>query len=204
MMDYGKLLTRVLPWIGAAATGNVPGLITLAAKEVSGALGYDVPATPDAMSEAVANATPAQLDALREREQTFQLRMQEMGFQSAKDLASIALEEAKVYVGDTSDARHVFSGDNKVFWMGIGVLGIFGVLMFSVILGCFLLMTGYFRVDPNVAAITAGLIGTVVGYVASNAQQVVSYFFGSSKGSKDSGQAIGEALTESIKQAGAK
>src|ERR1700732_681326 len=56
MMDFGNLLTKVLPWIGAAATGNVPALITMAAKEVGDVLGVDVPADAGAIGTAVANA----------------------------------------------------------------------------------------------------------------------------------------------------
>jgi hypothetical protein len=39
-----------------------------------------------------------------------------------------------------------------------------------------------------------GFLGTVVGYVAANAQQVVSYFFGSSRGSQDKSAAMAEAI----------
>jgi hypothetical protein len=43
-------------------------------------------------------------------------------------------------------------------------------------------------------AIVSALIGTVVGYVAANAQQVVGYFFGSSKGSADKTDALAAAV----------
>lgn len=199
-MDFATVVKKALPWIGAAATSNVPALITLAAQAVGDVLGVDVPASADQITAAVANATPEQLVALRSREMDFKERMQALGFQQERDMKALDLEETKTLILDTADARHTFGKDDKVFWMGVCVLITFAVLMFGVMAGCFALMTGYFRVDPNVAAICSGLIGTVVGYVAANAQQVISYFFGSSKGSKDSGDRIGAALSESIKQ----
>jgi hypothetical protein len=203
-MDLSTVVKKALPWIGAAATSNVPALITLAAQAVGSVLGVDVPATGDDITTAVANATPEQLTALRSREMDFKERMQAMGFEHEHEMRALDVAETKAYVADTASAREAFSKDDKVFWLGVCVLATFAALMFGVMVGCFLLMTGYFKVDPNVAAICSGLIGTVVGYVAANAQQVVSYNFGSSKGSKDNGDRIGQALTETIKQAGAR
>jgi hypothetical protein len=203
-MDFSTVVKKALPWIGAAATSNVPALITLAAQAVGSVLGVDVPATGDDITTAVANATPEQLTALRSREMDFKERMQAMGFEHEHEMRALDVAETKAYVADTASAREAVSKDDKVFWLGVCVLATFAALMFGVMVGCFLLMTGYFKVDPNVAAICSGLIGTVVGYVAANAQQVVSYNFGSSKGSKDNGDRIGQALTETIKQAGAR
>ncbi len=203
-MDFSSVVKKALPWIGAAATSNVPALITLAAQAVGSVLGVDVPATGDDITTAIANATPEQLAALRSREMDFKERMQAIGFEHEHEMRALDVEETKAYVADTASAREAFSKDDKVFWLGVCVLATFAALMFGVMFGCFLLMTGYFKVDPNVAAICSGLIGTVVGYVAANAQQVVSYNFGSSKGSKDNGDRIGQALTETIKQAGAR
>lgn len=203
-MDFSTVVKKALPWIGAAATSNVPALITLAAQAVGEVLGVEVPATADDVTSAVANATPEQLVALRSREMDFKERMQGLGFEHDRDMRALDVQEASAYIADTTSARGAFGRDDKVFWLGVCVLATFAVLMIGVMSGCFLLMTGYFKVDPNVAAICSGLIGTVVGYVAANAQQVVSYFFGSSKGSKDNGERIGAALTESIKQAGAR
>jgi len=192
-MDFSTVVKKALPWIGAAATSNVPALITLAAQAVGDVLGVSVPADGDSITAAVANATPEQLLAMRSREMDFKERMQGLGFEHERDMRALDVQEAKVYVDDTASARQAFNKDDKVFWLGVCVLVTFACLMSGA------LMTGYFKVDPNVAAITSGLIGTVVGYVAANAQQVISYFFGSSKGSKDNGDRIGQALTDSIK-----
>lgn len=203
-MDFSNLLKKVVPWIGAAATGNVPALITMAAKEVGDVLGVPVDATAQGIGQAVANATPEQLLALKDRELAFQERMQAMGFAHAEEMGRLAVKEAGLYVDDTKDARHSNAGDDKVFWLGIAVLLTFAILMGVVLYGSYQIMTGTMRVDMASLSIVSALIGTVIGYVAANAQQVVSYFFGSSKGSNDKGSQIGVALGESMRQLGAK
>jgi hypothetical protein len=203
-MDFATVVKRALPWIGAAATSNVPALITLAAQAVGEVLGVDVPADADAITTAVANATPEQLVSLRSREMDFKERMQGLGFQQEREMRAFDIEETKALIEDTTSARGAFGSNENVFTLGCIILSVFGLLMALVLTGCFFLMTGRVTVDSGTLAVCAGLIGTVVGYVAANAQQVVSFFYGSSKGSKDSGDRIGAALTESIKQQGSK
>lgn len=203
-MEFSKLLTKVLPWIGAAATGGVPALMAMAAKEVSQALGADVPAKSDDIAQAVAGATPEQLMALRDRDLAFQERMQALGFSHVSDMARLAVEEARIFVEDTKDARRTHAGEDRIFWLGIAVLGTFAVLMGVVLWGSYQIMTGRAMLDAGALAIVSTLIGTVIGYVAANAQQVVSYFFGSSKGSSDKSGQLGEALSETMKRLGTK
>jgi hypothetical protein len=195
--DWKSLVGGIAPVLGTALGGPLGGVaIKVIADKLLG--------NPDASETDVAAAlsqglTGEQVVALKAAENDFALKMKEMDI----DVLKINQAGDLAYVGDTSDARKAFGGNENVFVLGVCILVSFAVLMGFVLGGCFLLMTGYFKVDPNVAAICAGLIGTVIGYVAANAQQVVSYFYGSSKSSKDSGDRIGQALTDSIKTAAA-
>jgi hypothetical protein len=194
-MDFSNLLTKVLPWIGAAATGNVPALVTMAAKEVGDVLGVDVKPEADAIAHAVANATPDQVMAMRDRDATFQERMQAMGFNHVEELAKIGLQEVQTYAQDTADARAKHSANDKVFWLGVAVLLTFGLVMCLCLYGAYRIMTGGITIkDVAVVAAVSGFVGTIVGYVAANAQQVVAYFFGSSKGSQDKTTAMADAF----------
>ncbi len=197
--DWKKLVNGLAPTLGTALLGPLGGM---ALKTIAAAVTGNAEASEDEVAEALASGTLTgeQIVALRTANNQFELDMQHMQI----DLAQLNAQTELAYVTDTSNARATFGGNENVFVLGVCILISFAVLMGAVLLGCFLLMTGYFKVDPNVAAICSGLIGTVVGYVAANAQQVVSYFYGSSKGSKDSGAAIASALTDTIKQAGAK
>jgi hypothetical protein len=49
--------------------------------------------------------------------------------------------------------------------------------------------------DPAIV----GSIGTLIGYVSAKADQVVSYYFGSSSGSKEKTQAMTDAMSK-VKQ----
>ena len=89
---------KALPWIGAAATGNIPALVAMAAEVVSDKLGVKVPATPDAIAAAVSSATPEQLLALKAADHEFQLKMREWGYKETTEL------NAQSYA-DTANAR---------------------------------------------------------------------------------------------------
>ncbi len=194
-MDFSELLKKALPWIGAAATGNVPALVSLAAKQVSDVIGAEVPANQEAIAQAVANATPEQMAAFNEKEAAFRERMQAMGFQNAQELARIGLEETKTFVADTNAARQAHAGNAGVFWLGIAVLLTFAGTVGACLYGAFQLLAGGITLrDASVVAGVAGFIGTVVGYVAAMGQQVTAYFFGSSKGSQDKTNAMAEAV----------
>jgi hypothetical protein len=196
-VDFTSVLKKALPWIGAAATGNVPALVMMAAKEVSDVLGVEVPPEPQAIATAVANATPEQLAAMRDREFTFQERMQALGFQHEHEMAAVELETDKAYLSDIADARQQHSNDKRVFWLGVAVLLTFLIDMgatFALVSG---ILTGGIKIeDVGIVAAVFGLLGTLNGYVAANAQQVIGYFFGSSRGSTEKTTAMSKAITQ--------
>jgi hypothetical protein len=197
--DWKKLVGGIAPVLGTALGGPLAGQAISMLGQALG-LGGDASETTVAAAVSSGRLSGEQVVAMQQAEQDFKVKMEGLRV----DVLKINQAAEGALIADTADARHTFGGNENVFVLGVCILVTFALLMGAVLTGCFLLMTGFFQVDPNVAAICSGLIGTVVGYVAANAQQVVSYFYGSSKGSKDSGQAIGLALNESIKQAGAK
>ena len=77
-----EFLKQVLPWIGAAATGNVPMLVSMAAGELSSALGVNVNPEAEAIRQAFQGATPEQLQAVKQADQDFALKMQALGYDS--------------------------------------------------------------------------------------------------------------------------
>ena len=95
-MDF---LNKIAPWLGAAA-GGPPALLAMAAKEISEAMGYDVPADKDKLTEAVTGATQEQLVKLKELDQSFQVKMQDLGFNILDTLV-------KAEVKDKSSARQM-------------------------------------------------------------------------------------------------
>jgi hypothetical protein len=92
-----EFLSKLAPWIGAAA-GGPPALIAMAAKELSGALGYDVPADKESINQAVSSASQKQLIRIKELDLEFQVKMQELGFNTLDSLV-------KAEAADKASAR---------------------------------------------------------------------------------------------------
>lgn len=195
--DWKKLVGGIAPILGTALVGPLAGQ---AISMLGLALGLGTDASEGDVAAAVTSGrlTGEQIVAMKQAENDFAAKMRELDI----DVMKINAASDAALIADTSDARHVFGEKDNVFVMGCIILGAFATLMGLVLWGCFWMMTAKVEIDPSMVAVCASLVGTVVGYVAANAQQVVSFFYGSSKGSKDSGDRIGQALTESIKQAG--
>lgn len=190
-----EFLTKLLPWIGAAATGNVPALIGMAAKTVSDVIGIDVAPTAEAISNAVSGATPEQMATMREKDNEFKLKMQALGFQHVEEIARLKLDEAKAYIADAQNAREKFAMNGAVFKLGVVILVSFAVSVGLSMWGAYLLLSGGITVkDVGIVAAVFSFLGTTVGYLAASAQQVVGFFYGSSKGSNDNREALAESI----------
>ena len=95
-MNLKDVLGKVAPWLAAAATGPA-GLAGMAIKTAAEALGAKAETVEDVLN-AVAGATPEQLQALKAADNDFKLRMQELGYKTVTELEAIA-------AGDRKDAR---------------------------------------------------------------------------------------------------
>jgi hypothetical protein len=166
-MDFTKILTTALPWIGAAATGNVPALIAMAAKEVGQALGVTVDATPGAIGNAVANATPEQLLALKEADQNFELQMKALGFANIKDLEAIA-------AADRDSARKLQMASPSIVPAALSIIvtvGFLGVLI------C--MMKGWLTTDSSDALLL------MLGSLGTAWTSVMAFWFGTTRQSEN-------------------
>jgi uncharacterized membrane protein YeaQ/YmgE (transglycosylase-associated protein family) len=161
--DWKALVRTVAPAIGTALGGPVGGL---AVQAISNAL----LGTPDAPEEeialAVARATPEQLLALKKADQDF-----------AKEMRALDIDLERIAAGDRDSARkrEAATGDKitpRV--LAVVVVGGFLGMVAAVLLG---------KVSGISDPVAAGMIGTLIGYVSAKADQVVSYYFGSSAGS---------------------
>ena len=171
----GDFLKKVLPWVGAAATGGVPALIGMAAKTVGEVLGEQVGETADAIAQAVAGATPEQMLALKKADQEFALRMQEMGFKHESELESIAAEDRA-----NARAREIALRDATPSLLAFGVsFGFFGVLAWMLVQG----------IPPNGGEALLVMLGSLGTAWAA----IVSYYFGSSAGSARKTEIMGKS-----------
>ncbi|WP_247664485.1 hypothetical protein [Ralstonia pseudosolanacearum] len=192
-------LAKLAPMIATGLGGPLAGGAVAALESVFG-----IAASPDetlqdrqqTLATAIAGASAEQLLALRKADQDYQARMAEAGFKNQEALASVGLQTEQAYLSDTQDARHANAQDGRVFWLGIVVLTVFAIVMFAALWGSYALLTGEVAIkDPTTASMVAGFVGTIIGYVAANAQQVVGFFFGSSRGSDNKSQSMASAFS---------
>ena len=187
--DWRSIVSVLAPTLGTAFGGPLGGAAgKLVAAAVLGKEDANDKELADVFSKGL---SPDAVIALKKADHDFDLQMKAMDI----DLVKISAETEKAYLGDIQNARKAHSDNNNVFRLGITILGIFAGIMGAVLWASFQVLTGGIIIrDIGTVAMVSGLIGTVVGYVASNAQQVVNYFYGSSKGSSDKTESMGRVI----------
>jgi len=172
MNDFIK---KALPWIGAAATGNVPALVAMAASQLSQSFGTDIAPTADAIVKAVQGATPEQLLSMKQADNDFAIKMQAMGFAHLEELQQVAAT-------DRADARNreIKTGDSRT-----------PQILAALVLVGWLTVQGYLLthvIDGSMRELIARVLGTL----DSALTLVLSYYFGSSAGSAEKNQIIAQ------------
>jgi len=172
MNDFIK---KALPWIGAAATGNVPALVAMAASQLSQSFGTDIAPTADAIVKAVQGATPEQLLSMKQADNDFATKMQAMGFAHLEELQQVAAT-------DRADARNreIKTGDSRT-----------PQILAALVLVGWLTVQGYLLTHVIDASMRE-LIARVLGTLDSALTLVLSYYFGSSAGSAEKNQIIAQ------------
>jgi hypothetical protein len=169
--DWKALVRTVAPVLGTALGGPLGGM---AARAVAGAVLGNEDAGEAEIAAALQGATPETLLALKKADQDFAVRMKEL------DIDVDALHQRD---RDSARDREKTVGGYANPVLAAVILGGFFAVAAAVI-------AGHAGADPA----TATLVGAVVGYASAKADQVVAYYFGSSKGSKDKTDILSRAL----------
>ena len=175
-LDWKKLVSTVAPTLGGMLLGP------LASTAIS-ALSNVFLGSPDGTEVEVSKAittglTPEKIAEMQLVDITHKETMAKLGF----DYAKLNQEKELAYVDDVKDARRFH--DDKVFWLVVIIMSMFAVVKCMSLYGTYGIISGGIPIkDVSVVAAISGFVGTIIGYVAANAQQVVSYFYGSSAGS---------------------
>ena len=162
-MTWKSTLATVAPTIATALGGPLAGTATkfLADYFTDG----DTKTTQEQLENAITNASPAQLTELKKLDLDFKQQMKQL---------NVDLEKINAQDRDSARKREIKTGS----WANPTLAAIVIAGFFATV--GYVLATG-FKIDENSAA----LIGTLIGYVSAKADQVVSYYFGSSAGSKE-------------------
>lgn len=162
-MDWKKIVAAVAPTLGTALGGPLAGM---AVSAISDALLGRPDGSEGEIVTALKAGGPDALLKLKQADQAFAVRMRELD-----------IDVEKIHQTDRASARdrEVKSGDRAT-----------PRILASVIVGGFLATVWYVlsgQVEGLKDPVAAGLIGTLIGYVSAKADQVVSYYFGSSASS---------------------
>jgi hypothetical protein len=160
-----NLVKTVAPSLATAVGGPLAGMATRA---ISDALLGKPDGTEDELIDAAAKASPEQLLALKKAEQDFAVRMREL---------EIDLQRIDAADRNSAREREVKTGDwTPKALAGAVTLGFFGVLGYMIAYG--LPSQG-----GEALLVMLGTLGTAWG-------GIVSYYFGSSAGSKEKSEAM--------------
>ncbi|WP_343928732.1 hypothetical protein [Pigmentiphaga daeguensis] len=162
MMDWKSLVSTAAPWLGTALGGPLGGLAVTA---IADALGLSEK-TEAAIKGALAGATQADLLALKQADQQFALRMQELGYQNTQALERIAADDRASARKRESELK---DGTNRVLAYAVtaGFFCVLGLLLFTDVPGG----------AREALFIMLGVLGTAWN-------NVMSYYFGSTAGGK--------------------
>ncbi|WP_337996240.1 hypothetical protein [Oleispirillum naphthae] len=159
--DVKGLIGAVAPTIATALGGPLAGG---AVSLLTSALGLSSDASQKDIVSAIASASPEAIAEIKKAEIEYQQR-----------IAELDVDLEKLAVVDRSSARE---REAKVGGWANPLLASLVVVGFMV--AVFMVISGYTVTDT----VNATLVGTVIGYVSAKADQVVSYYFGSSAGSR--------------------
>lgn len=186
-----ETLKAIAPTVASAMVGPMGGAFVAA---IGSILGDDKP-TVTSIAKAITDQklTPDQIVQLKQLEEKAKQDERDNGFRYAE----LEFKEDQAYLSDTQDARHAHSQNQAVFWLGVATVIAFAILMGLLLAGCYAILTDGLKInDPGTVAVVFSLVGTITGYLASNAQQVYNYFFGSSRGSQDKTNALAAAVSQ--------
>ena len=167
-MGFKSVLGTIAPFLGAAATGNVPALVTMAAAKIGTAFGVKVDPTPQGIEKAVTDAQAADPEALlklKSLDIEFQETMAKLGIDSVETLEKIAADDR-----DSARKREIAVKDKTP--MVLSVFDGAGFVAAFVVLLCV-------AVPPAIHDLLVIMVTTL----ANNLVQERSYYFGSSSGS---------------------
>jgi len=165
MKNWKEIVKNIAPTIGTALGGPLAGSATkFIAEKVLG----DASAPVAKVAKALMEATPDKLAKLSEVDKEFELEMEKLGI----DVYQLEVEDRK-------SARDLFKIN---IWPQIVLSTLFVIGYFAVL---FVLMKSGKKLDFKDAQWLQGVFTTILGVLTAAIPQILSFWFGSSLGSKE-------------------
>lgn len=102
----------------------------------------------------------------------------------------LRLEDMAAKDRDSARQREIAVKDSTPRTLAFMIVGAF------IAVAVFMVVHPYIWPDKELSANTIGMVGTVIGYLAAKAEQVASYYFGSSAGSEKKSDTIHNYLKD--------
>ena len=201
--DLKSVIGTIAPTLASMLGGPMAGV---AVGALTTALGLGPAAGIDGITKVVTAGamTADQIGAIRAADQKHAEIIAQQGIDLQK--MNAAHEEAlgAMTVADVSDARKNLGDKGEIWPVAYVVLLSFAAAMSLVLWGCWNLISGGLKIaDQSLAVAIAGLVGSIVGYFAANAQTVINFIFGGSIGARKSADALASSAAQSITALGA-
>lgn len=180
MNDWRGIVAAVAPTLATALGGPLAGL---AVRTLSSVLLGNENGSQGDIAAALNGATGDQMVRLREADAAFAVQMR-----------SLDVDLERIAAADRGSARVRESNSGDTWTPRLIAALTLGGFLFSV----FWVLTG--RVAGLTDPVTVGIMGTLIGYVSAKADQVVSYYFGSSAGSAAKNAALADALAQGVRK----
>lgn len=159
-MDFGDILKKLAPTAATLIAGPLAGM---AVQAIGNAIGIDEP-TQEKIGRALTSGqlSGEQIVSLRHADDALKVKLAELG---------IRAEE--LVIEDRKSAR-----DREVRVGGITVPALAWIIVIGFLAMAWGILFGSVKAESVIA-------GTIIGYVSAKCEQVLSYYFGSSRGSDE-------------------
>jgi hypothetical protein len=196
--DLKSALTTIAPTLATMLGGPLAGTAVSALESV---FGLAPGAGADGITKVIQSGgmTPEAMAAIRLADQKHAEIIAQQGIDVAKMNLDFQSAQTLAVIDDRKDARKANSNRDAVWWIAVVILATFAIMMGAVLYGCWMLLQGGITIkDVSVVAAISGLVGSVVGYVAANAQTVVNFIYGGSLGSEKKTDALAASVQQAI------
>lgn len=192
-MDWKQIVASVAPGLATALGGPLAGGVVsvLADKLLGGSTGDPVADEAKLAGVLSGGLTPELRAQVLAAEQALKLAVVQAGLEQRR----IDADLDKATLADVADARRVGGANRDLFILGAIILCAWALLTAGTLWGLFAVLTGKITLDIAIVATVFTVVGSVVGYISNIAQQVVSFWFGSSRGSTQKTEAMASAIT---------
>lgn len=167
-----NFLKAILPVIGTAVAGPLGGM---AVKFFADKIGVPAEKVAD-IEQWLKGATPDEILKAKEADQDFQFKMAELGFKDKYAIEQLVVDDRK-----NARQREISVGDNTTrILAGLYTLGYFGILLVAI-----------FYEFPTE---NRDVLNALLGALTSIQLTIISYYFGSSRGSSEKTEILNAAI----------